>query len=187
MDKQMKARLVELIRERAFKRTTTPEFTLTSGKKSCFYFNLKQVTCFSEGQFLVGRMIYDRIQALGLSPDGIGGLTMGADPISFAVAHTFHLNGKSIEGFSIRKEPKGHGTGQQVEGHVKAGDGVVITEDVITTGGSTIKAVEAARRHGLTVLAVVALLDRCEENGRQNIEALGVPVYPLLTIRDFAD
>jgi len=187
MDKQIKERLVELIRERSFKQTATPEFTLTSGKKSCFYFNLKQVTCFSEGQFLVGRMIYELLQTVGLSPDGIGGLTMGADPISFAVAHTFHLSGKSIEGFSIRKEPKGHGTGQQVEGHVRAGDRVVITEDVITTGGSTIKAVEAARRHGLTVLAVVALLDRCEENGRQNIEALDVPVYPLLTIRDFVN
>jgi orotate phosphoribosyltransferase len=186
MDKQTKARLIELIRERSFKQAATPEFTLASGRKSCFYFNLKQVTCFSEGQFLVGRMIYDRIQELGLSPDGIGGLTMGADPISFAVAHTFHLNGKAIEGFSIRKEPKGHGTGQQVEGHVKEGDRVVITEDVITTGGSTIKAIAAARKHGLIVLAVIALLDRCEDNGRQNIEALGVPVYPLLTIADFA-
>lgn len=185
MDKQTTARLIELIRERSFKQTATPEFTLTSGKKSCFYFNLKQVTCFSEGQYLVGRMIYDRIQELSLFPDGIGGLTMGADPISFAVAHTFHLNNKQVEGFSIRKEPKGHGAGLQIEGHIKEGDKVIITEDVITTGGSTIKAIEIARKHGLNVLAVIALLDRCEENGRQNIEALDVPVYPLLTIKDF--
>ncbi len=180
-----KARLIELIRKRSFRQTATPEITLASGKKSCFYFNLKQVTCYSEGQYLVGRLIYDKIVALSLSPDGIGGLTMGADPISFAVAHTFHLNSRRIEGFSIRKEPKGHGTGQQVEGHINAGDAVIITEDVVTTGGSTIKAIRAARDHGLQVLAVMALLDRCEENGRQNIEAEGVPVHTILTIKDF--
>jgi orotate phosphoribosyltransferase len=183
MDK--KERLIKLITERAFRQTETPEITLSSGKKSCFYFNLKQVTCYSEGQFLVGGLIFERLATLSLAPDGIGGLTMGADPISFAVAHTFHLNGGKIEGFSIRKEPKAHGAGLQIEGHIKAGDTVVITEDVVTTGGSTIKAIKVAREHGLVVLGVVALLDRCEENGRQNIEAQNVPVHSILTIRDF--
>lgn len=183
MDK--KERLIELIKERAFRQTKTPEITLSSGKKSCFYFNLKQVTCYSEGQFLVGSTIYEMIEALSLTPAGIGGLTMGADPISYAVAHTFHLNDKKIEGFSIRKEPKGHGTGLQIEGHIKSGDTVIITEDVITTGGSTIKAINVARDHGLAVQSVIALLDRCEENGRQNIEALDVPVHSVLTITDF--
>ncbi len=185
MDKQIKARLIELIKERSFRQTATPEITLTSGKKSRFYFNLKQVTCFSEGQYLVGRLIYEKIESLSLTPDGIGGMTMGADPISFAVAHTFHLNNKKIEAFSIRKEPKAHGAGLQIEGHVKRGDSVIITEDVITTGGSTIKAIQIARDHGLAVLGVIALLDRCEENGRQNIEALGAPVHSILTIEHF--
>ena len=105
--------------------------------------------------------------------------------ISFAVAHTVHLNGGKIEGFSIRKEPKAHGTGLQIEGHIKPKDTVVITEDVVTTGGSTIKAIRVAREHGLVVLGVITLLDRCEENGRQNIEAQDVPVHSILTIRDF--
>ncbi|MDY6822900.1 MAG: orotate phosphoribosyltransferase [Thermodesulfobacteriota bacterium] len=178
-------RLIELIRERAFKQTETPEITLASGKKSCFYFNLKTVTCSSEGQYLVGKIIYDTIQELGLTPDGIGGLTMGADPISYAVAHTFHLNRGTIEAFSIRKEPKGHGAGLQIEGNVANIKNVIITEDVVTTGGSTIKAIDIARKSGLSVIAVITLLDRCEENGRQNIESEGVPIHAILTIDDF--
>ena len=180
-----KKRLVELIRERAYKETEKPEITLASGKKSRFYFNLKKVTCFSEGQYLTGTLIYDKIQELGLDPDGIGGLTMGADPISYATAYTFHQQGRSIESFAIRKEPKEHGAGLQIEGSVNEGDRVIITEDVVTTGGSTIKAINIAREHGLSVLCVITLLDRCEENGRQNIEAQGVPVHSILTIDDF--
>ncbi|MFO8047605.1 MAG: orotate phosphoribosyltransferase [Desulfosudaceae bacterium] len=180
-----KEQLIKLIRERSFQQTATPEFTLSSGKKSRFYFNLKQVTCYSAGQYLVGRLIYDTIQQLGIAPDGIGGLTLGADPISFAAAHTFHLKNQSIEAFVIRKEPKAHGTASQIEGHVRPGYTVFITEDVVTTGGSTIKAIEAARDYGLSIIGVIALLDRCEENGRENIEALGVPFHPLLTVNDF--
>ncbi len=183
MDK--KKRLIALIRERAYKQTEQPEITLTSGKKSRFYFNLKKVTCFSEGQYLTGELIYERIRELGLQPEGIGGLTMGADPLSYAAAYTFHRHGQAVESFSIRKEPKAHGAGLQIEGSVKEGDRVIITEDVVTTGGSTVKALNIARAHGLFVLCVIPLLDRCEENGRQNIEAQGVSVSPILTIDDF--
>ncbi len=180
-----KTRLIALIRQRAFRQTEEPEIVLTSGKQSRFYFNLKQVTASSAGQYLVGRLIYDRIQGVGLEPDGIGGLTLGADPISFAAAHTFCLHNKVIEAFTIRKEPKSHGTASQIEGYIHPGDTVIITEDVITTGGSTIKAIQVARDYGLSVLGVIALLDRCEENGRQNIEDEDLPVHPLLTINDF--
>ncbi|MFP4444645.1 MAG: orotate phosphoribosyltransferase [Desulfosudaceae bacterium] len=180
-----KDQLIALIRERSFQEAETPAFTLASGKKSRFYFNLKEVTCSSRGQYLVGRLVYDAIQQLGEAPDGIGGLTLGADPISFAAAYTFHLHDKAIEAFVIRKEPKGHGTASQIEGHVRPGDTVIITEDVITTGGSTLKAIDAAQAYGLSVSGVIALLDRCEENGRQHIEARRMPVYPLLTIDDF--
>ncbi|ABW68980.1 orotate phosphoribosyltransferase [Desulfosudis oleivorans] len=178
-------RLIELIRQRAYRRTETPEITLASGKKSCFYFNLKKVICSSEGQYLSGRLVYDKIMALGLAPDGVGGLTMGADPISYATAYTFHLNHGAVEAFSIRKEPKDHGAGLQIEGNIGQGARVIITEDVVTTGGSTIKAITIARAHGLQVMGVIALLDRCEENGRQNIEAQGVPMHAILSIADF--
>ncbi|MFZ5562566.1 MAG: orotate phosphoribosyltransferase [Thermodesulfobacteriota bacterium] len=178
-------RLIELIRQRAYRRTQTPEITLASGKKSCFYFNLKKVICSSEGQYLTGQLMYNKIVELGLSPDGVGGLTMGADPISYATAYTFHTHGRFVEAFAIRKEPKDHGAGLQIEGNIAEGARVIITEDVVTTGGSTIKAITIARKHGLQVMAVIALLDRCEENGRRNIEALGVPMHAILTIADF--
>jgi orotate phosphoribosyltransferase len=92
-----------------------------------------------------------------------------------------------MEAFVVRKEPKGHGLGRQVEGNVKSGDRVIIVEDVITTGGSSIKAIEAAERHGLKILAIIALLDRCEEGGRVKIESLGHPFYSLLTIDDILE
>ena len=136
-------RLIELIKERAFKYSETPVFRLSSGVMSRYYFNLKQVTYTPEGQFLVGKLFYEKIKELGLSPKAVGGLTLGADPIAMAVAHYSHGMHDPVEAFVIRKEPKGHGLGLQIEGDVKPGDRVVILEDVVTTGASTIKAIEA--------------------------------------------
>lgn len=177
-------RLLQLIRERAFRRSDTPSFKLSSGKMSSYYFNMKKVNYNPEGLYLVGKEVYELIKSKGLNPRGVGGLTLGADPIAVSVALYSWKAGDPIEAFVIRKEPKGHGTGQQVEGNMEAGDSVVILEDVVTTGGSTIKAIKAAERADLRILAVVALLDRCEENGRENIERLGYPFYALFTIND---
>ena len=110
---------------------------------------------------------------------------MGADPIATATAYCSYLRGEPVRALVIRKEPKAHGTGSRIEGDVSAGDDVIIIDDVVTTGGSTIKAVEAAKNAGLNITAVIVLLDRCEFNGRQNIEKLGYPVYSILTIKDF--
>jgi orotate phosphoribosyltransferase len=110
---------------------------------------------------------------------------MGADPIAAATARYAYDMQEPIEAFVVRKEPKQYGAGLQVEGFVNPGDHVVILDDVITTGGSTIKAINAAKENGLIIDGVVVLLDRCEQNGRQNIEALGYPVYPILTVNDF--
>ncbi|RMG03139.1 MAG: orotate phosphoribosyltransferase [Nitrospirae bacterium] len=177
-------RLLQLIRERAFRRSDTPSFKLSSGKMSSYYFNMKKVNYNPEGLYLVGKEVYELIKSKGLNPRGVGGLTLGADPIAVSVALYSWKVGDPIEAFVIRKEPKGHGTAQQVEGNMEAGDSVVILEDVVTTGGSTIKAIKAAQRAGLRILAVVALIDRCEENGRENIERLGYPFYSLFTIND---
>ena len=177
--------LIDLIRQRSFQYSKEPIFTLASGKKSNFYFNLKGVTYYPPGIVLIGTLMYDKIQALGLTPKGIGGLTMGADPIAIAVAYTSQLRGNPIDAFSVRKEPKAHGLRLPIEGNMAPGDPVIVIEDVVTTGGSTIKAINAVRDYGLEILGVITLLDRCEQSGRENIEACGVKMDALLTIDDF--
>jgi orotate phosphoribosyltransferase len=178
-------RLIEFIKARSFLKSDKPIYRLASGKMSSFYFDLRLTTLSPEGQHLIGNLLYEKIKALGLRPRGAGGLTMGADPVATALAYCSHLKGDSIEAFVIRKEPKAHGRGLQIEGNVKEGDGVVILDDVLTTGGSVIKAIDIAKEAGLRILAVVVVLDRCEQDGRENVEKTGYPLHSLLTIKDF--
>lgn len=182
---EKKERLVEYIRKYSFMRSDKPIYKLTSGNVSNFYFNLKKTTYAPEGLYLAGNLMFDKIKELGLKPRAIGGLTMGADPIALATAYASYLREEPIEAVVIRKEPKGHGTMSQIEGNVKEGDEVIIIDDVVTTGGSTIKAIEAAEKAGLKIIAIIILLDRCEFGGRQNIEMRGYPVHSILTIKDF--
>jgi orotate phosphoribosyltransferase len=180
-------RLIELIRTRSFQYSDKPIYPLSSGAVSSFYFNMKMTFSSGEAQFLVGKLVFEKIRELNLDINAIGGLTMGADPIAYAVArYSYDIDPmNTIQAFVIRKEPKAHGLQLQVEGNVKPGDKVIIIDDVVTTGSSTIKAIKIAREYGLTVMAVIVLVDRCEQNGRQNIEHLGLPVYDILTINDF--
>lgn len=180
-----KKQLILLIKKRSFKQSDKPIFKLSSGKKSNFYFNLKTTTYSSTGQYLIGDLVYNKIHRLKLKPKAIGGLTLGADPIAIATAYHSYLKKNPIEAFVIRKEPKQHGMKLQIEGNIKAGDTVVIVDDVVTTGQSTIRAIEIAERAKLKIIAVIILLDRCEQNGRENIEKYGYPVYSILTIKDF--
>lgn len=178
--------LIELVKKVSYQYSAEPVFKLTSGAVSNFYFNMKKTTMSPEGLHLVGKIVYDKIVNLGLdNVKGIGGLTLGADPIAYAVSYYAMTMKRMIYAFSIRKEPKGHGLKLPVEGDVHPGDHVVIIDDVVTTGGSTIKAIKAAEDFGLVIDAAIVLVDRCEMNGRQNIEALGYPVYAILTIDDF--
>jgi orotate phosphoribosyltransferase len=177
----MKQRLIELVLERTFKFTDKPTFKLASGKMSSFYFNCKPTTLNSEGMYLVGHLMYDLIKSRkSWKVKGIGGLTLGADPVSNAIAYTSHLKDDPIESFVVRKEPKKHGTMLWVEGNVAEGDKVIIIEDVVTTGGSAIKAIDRAKKCGLKVLGVIVLVDR-QEGGREAVEKLGLPVKVLLT------
>ena len=162
----MKDRLIRLIYDRAFKYSEEPVFKLVSGRMSNYYFNCKMVTLNPEGMYLVGNIIFDMIKDLGVK--GIGGLTLGADPIADAVAYTSYLKENPIEAFVVRKSAKSHGTMQWIEGDVKAGDRVVIVDDVITTGKSTIEAITRAREAGLNIVKVIALVDR-QEGGYENI------------------
>lgn len=178
-------RLITYIKEHSFLRSDKPIFKLSSGNMSSFYFDLKRTTYSPEGQYLIGNLVFEKIKELGLKPKALGGLTMGADPIAVATAYTSYVRKEPIEAMVIRKEPKAHGTSSQIEGNVTEGDEVIIIDDVVTTGGSTIRAIEAARKARLRILGVIILLDRCELGGRQNIENLGYPVFSILTIRDF--
>jgi orotate phosphoribosyltransferase len=162
----MKGRLIRLIYERAFKYSEEPIFKLVSGRMSNYYFNCKMVTLNPEGMYLIGNIIFDMIKDLNVK--GIGGLTLGADPIADAVAYTSYLKEKPIEAFVVRKSAKSHGTMQWIEGDVKAGDKVVIVDDVITTGKSTIEAITRAKEAGLDIVKVIALVDR-QEGGYENI------------------
>ncbi|GAB4388562.1 MAG: orotate phosphoribosyltransferase [Thermodesulfovibrionales bacterium] len=180
-----RVKLIDYIKVHSFLKSDRMIFKLSSGKMSNMYFDLRLTTLSPEGQHLIGNLMFDKIKEIGLNPKAVGGLTMGADPVSTAVAYTSYLRGEPMEAFVIRKEPKAHGRGLQIEGNVQSGDQVVIVDDVLTTGGSIIKAVKIAKESGLDVKAVLVVLDRCEQNGRENVERLGWPVYSILTMKDF--
>jgi len=131
-----------------------------------------------EGLVLIGPLGIDEIASAGWTPDSVGGLTLGADPVSYSLAYASALAGKPIRAFTVRKEAKAHGTGKLIEGPFLPSDRVVVVEDVITTGGSALKATEAVRNAGATVIGVLALVDR-EEGGRERIEAAGYQVRSL--------
>ena len=137
-----------------------------------------------EGQLLIGRLALAALRESGWPVDAVGGLTLGADPISYAIAHTSALaaergEGELVRAFTVRKEPKQHGTGKLIEGPFVRGDRVVVVEDVITTGGSALRAAEAVKAAGGHVVGVLALVDR-EEGGREAIEAAGLAVISLV-------
>jgi orotate phosphoribosyltransferase len=159
------------------------EFTLTSGRKSHYYLDAKQVTLHPLGARLIGEGILELLEATWGLPEAVGGMSIGADPITAAVVTMAGVQGKEILGFMVRKEAKGHGTKQWLEGPVQPGQRAVILEDVITTGGSALTAAARARDFGLEVVGVVGIIDRLE-GGREAIAAAGLPVQSLLTIRD---
>lgn len=162
----MKQELIEIIYRKSFKYSQEPSFKLVSGKMSRFYVNCKPTTLSPRGMFLVGHLVFDAIK--DLAPDGIGGLTFGADPMAVATAFVSELKGKPFNAFSIRKTQKDHGIIKWVEGDMTPGQRVVIIDDVATTGGSTIKAIVRAGSEELDVVKAVILVDR-QEGGLENI------------------
>ncbi len=142
------------------------EFTLASGKKSSFYFDSKKTTLRPDGAWLTAREVLRTIRERGIEADAIGGLTLGADPIVCPVAALSHAEGPPLRAFIVRKESKGHGTGRRIEGDLEPGSRVVVVDDVVTTGGSTLAAIEAAQAAGHRVVAVICLVDR-EEGGTE--------------------
>ena len=182
---KMKERLKQLVLENAFQYSEVPVFKLVHGGLSQFYFNCKQVTLDPEGQYLIGNLIFAAIR--NLSVKAIGGLTLGADPIANAVAYTSWLQGNPVQSFVVRKKPKDHGTASLIEGRVQAGERVVVVDDVVTTGGSTLQAIAACRQAGLEVVKVVVLVDRQEMQGRENILKEVPDVEALITVDDIME
>jgi orotate phosphoribosyltransferase len=173
--------LLELIRSESLRRG---DFTLASGKKASYYLDCRNVTLHPQGANLVAAGMLDAIRAAGDLPDAVGGMAIGADPITASIITVAGQQGLPLKGFMVRKEAKGHGTGKQVEGPVVAGQRVVIVEDVITSGGSALRAVDAAREFGLVVERVVAIIDRLA-GGEEAFKAKGLELVTLTTIRDF--
>jgi len=169
--------LRRLLLERSVRRG---DFVLSSGQHSSYYIDCRLTTMSARGMVLIGRMGWEAIRRMGWRPRAVGGLTMGADPVAYAIAAASRGTELEVDGFSVRKEAKEHGTGRLIEGNFRAGDPVVVIEDVITTGGSASKAVEAVRREGGAVLGVLAVVDR-EEGGKEALEGQGTNVVALTT------
>jgi len=172
--------LVLLLAERSVKQGL---FTLASGKQSRWYIDARLTTMSPEGLSLIGPLALGRLHQSGWKVDAIGGLTLGADPISYAIGYASAGTAKPLRAFTVRKEPKSHGTARQIEGPFREGDRVAVIEDVITTGGSALRAIEAVRAAKGVVSGVLALVDR-DEGGRDAIEKDGTPVISLVTARD---
>lgn len=168
-------RLARLLAARSARRGN---FTLASGRQSSLYIDARLTTMTPDGQALIGRLGLKTMERVGWRADAIGGLTLGADPIAYAICHASADSAHPVRAFTVRKEPKAHGTGKLVEGPLEQGDSVVIVEDVITTGGSAERAVSAVRAAGAEILGVLALVDR-EEGGREHLESLGLRVHAL--------
>jgi len=169
--------LITLLAARSAKRG---QFTLASGKQSTFYIDARLTTMSPEGLSTIGPLALSALRQTGWRVDAIGGLTLGADPIAYAISYASAKSDQPLRAFTVRKELKAHGTGKLLEGPFKQGDHVAVIEDVITTGGSAIRAIDAVRAAGGIVAGVLALVDR-EEGGRQTIEKAGVPVIALVT------
>jgi orotate phosphoribosyltransferase len=152
------------------------DFTLVSGKKSRFYFDSKRTTLLPEGAYLTAVEVLETIRDRGIEADAIGGMTLGADPIVCPVAALSHIEGPPLRAFIVRKEAKGHGTEGRIEGELEAGSRVIVVDDVVTTGGSTLQAIEAAEAAGHTVVAILCLVDR-EQGGAEKLSRW--PFHPL--------
>jgi orotate phosphoribosyltransferase len=176
----MKKELIELLCRKSFKYTETPSFKLVSGRMSRFYVNCKPTTLSPRGMYLTGHLMFEAMQ--GSNAVAVGGLTFGADPIAMATAFASELKGNPVNAFSIRKTQKDHGIVKWVEGDIQPGEKVVVIDDVATTGGSTVKAIQRARSEGLEVVRALILVDR-QEGGMETIRK-HVPDASAILTRD---
>jgi orotate phosphoribosyltransferase len=172
MNSSARQQLLDLLATVSFR---LGEFTLSSGAKSDYYIDCRTTTLHAQGAELTGRVFLDLIQQQGWRADAVGGLTLGADPIVVATAVISSQAGSPIQGFLVRKAEKAHGMGRRIEGFQQKGARVVIVDDVCTTGGSTIQAIQAAREFGFNIVGVACLVERLEAKGRATVEQAAAP------------
>jgi orotate phosphoribosyltransferase len=170
-------RLHALLLERSIRRG---DFVLASGARSSYYIDARLTTMSGLGQRLIGELGLAALDHAGWRPAAVGGLTLGADPVSYAIAHAAALAGRNLDAFTVRKEAKAHGTGRRIEGGFASGMDVVVIEDVVTSGESALQAIREVEREGGHVLGVLTVVDR-EEGGRQRIHEAGYPMIALFT------
>ena len=170
-------RLLELLRSRSVRRG---DFVLSGGGRSTFYIDARVTTMSGLGQLLIGRVGLDALDAAGWSPACVGGLTLGADPVSYALAHAAVREGRDLDAFTVRKEAKSHGTGRRIEGGFKRDGDTVVVEDVVTTGDSALRAIQVVEESGGRVVGVLTVVDR-ENSGRERLERAGYPLVALFT------
>lgn len=175
-----RTRLAELLRERSVRHG---DFVLASGRRSKFYVDARLTTMSGEGLVLIGTVALDRLRARSWKPAVVGGLTLGADPVAYAIAAAARGQGIVLDAFTVRKQPKDHGTGRRIEGCFVPGASVVVVEDVLTSGRSALEALAAVEGEGGKVIGVLTVVDR-EEGGRAALEQAGYQVEALLTARD---
>jgi orotate phosphoribosyltransferase len=182
----VRRRLLEIFHRTSFKSSETPVFRLASGKQSQYYIDSKQALSDPEARSLIADAIFDLIK--NESFDSVGGLELGAYPIATSISDKiFRETGRSVRAFVIRKEQKKHGMTNWIAGNAKKGDRTLIVDDVVTSGGSTIAAIQRARESGLHVDRAIVLVDRQEDDGKKNIEAEGVKFSALFTLADLRE
>ena len=181
---ELKKKLAAILVEKSYKEG---DFTLTSGKKSEYYFDCKQTALHPEGSYLLGRLFLDILKEYDVV-QGVGGMTLGADPLVSSVTVVSYMEGMPLPGFIVRKKSKGHGTDQYLEGlaNFEPGDKVVMLEDVVTTGGTLVTACQRVKDAGLDIVGVVCVLDR-EEGGRENLKQAGFELKSIFTRSELKD
>jgi len=181
MNIDTRVKLLKAVREKAYR---TGDFTLASGKKSDYYIDCKEVTLDGEGSLLVGQIVFGIIKSWGVS--AVGGMELGSVPISTSVSVVSAIEGAPLFNFIVRKEAKGHGTGKRLEGRVRSGDKVAVVEDVVSTGGSSLRAIDAIEESGAIVAGLVSIVDR-EMGGAEAFLNRGVKYTPIFTISEIRD
>jgi orotate phosphoribosyltransferase len=175
--------LLDILVRTSYRETKTPTIPLSSGKKSRFYIDCKMAMSYAEARAAAAALILEKLRASAIH--AVGGLELGAYPITIAVSDAvYRQTGKEIRAFVVRKEPKSHGLQKFLEGDVRVGERVLIVDDVITAGSSTLTAIRKCREAGLDIVQAIVIVDRCEENGRENIEREGVPFDAIYRLPD---